>query len=245
MKREDHVMVDGIRYEWLGQSTVRITTSDGFVVYTDPVVLDDPPQKADLIVITHHHVDHCLPEYVSAIRTDKTRLTAFHPSYIKYCAQDIKGVRTVRIGETVELSGVRIKGVEAYTHRGFHLKGEGCGFLIELRGQRIYFSGDTARIKEMEDLKGIDVAIMCICDNIHAIRTEDIVEAVKAIKPRVFIPVHFTPPEEPEPSPQNNVMSTKDPRYFTRKEDPARLLPLFEGSGIKVALLKKKGTLSG
>ena len=233
------VLLNNIKYEWLGQSTVRMTTDDGFVIYTDPVLLDENPPKADLILITHHHVDHCLPEFVVPIRNDKTKLAAFHESYIKHCAQDIKGVRTVKIGQTIELVGVKITGIEAYTQRGFHMKGEGCGFLIEYKGQRIYFAGDTTNIKEMEELKGIDAAILPICDNIYAISTEEIVKAVKVIKPKLFIPVHFTPIDEPDPVVKEGMFATKDPRFFTRKEDPKILLPLFEGTGIEVAILKK------
>ncbi len=93
---KDFVLFNGIKYEWLGQSTVRMTFN-GFTVYTDPVTLDPDPPKAGLILITHHHVDHCLPEFITPIRDDKTKLAAFHDSYIKYCVQDIKGVRTVKV----------------------------------------------------------------------------------------------------------------------------------------------------
>ena len=239
VEEKDYILFNNIKYEWLGQSTMRMTTDDGFVIYTDPILLDENPPKADLILITHHHVDHCLPEFVSPIRNENTKLAAFHDSYLKYCVQDIKGVRTVKIGQTIELAGVKITGTEAYTPRGFHIKGEGCGFLMEINRQRIYFSGDTTKTKEMEELKDIDVAILPICDNIYAISTEEIVKAVKIIKPKLFIPVHFTPMDEPDPVVKEGMFATKDPRFFTRKQDPRELLPLFEGSGIQVAILRK------
>ncbi|MBI5047944.1 MAG: MBL fold metallo-hydrolase [Deltaproteobacteria bacterium] len=243
-EEKDFVLLNNTKYEWLGQSTVRMTTDDGFVIYTDPVLLDENPPKADLILITHHHVDHCLPEFVVPIRNGKTKLAAFHESYIKYCVEDIKGVRTVKIGQTIELAGVKITGIEAYTQRGFHMKGEGCGFLIEHKGQRIYFAGDTTNIKEMEELKDIDAAILPICDNIYAISTEEIIKAVKIIKPKLFIPVHFTPMDEPDPVVKEGMFATKDPRFFTRKEESGKLLPFFEGSGIQVAILRKLVRLS-
>jgi len=91
----------------------------------------------------------------------------------------------------------------------------------------------------MEELKDIDVAILPICDNTYTIKTEDIIQAVKIIKPRLFIPVHFTPMNEPDPAIKEGMFATKDPRFFTRKDDPKTLLPLFEGSGIQVAMLRK------
>lgn len=238
-EEKDFVLLNGIKYEWLGQSTMRMTADDGFVIYTDPVLLDQNPPKANLILITHHHVDHCLPEFVASIRDEKTQLAAFHKSYIKYCVQDIKAVRTVKIGQTIELAGVKITGTEAYTKRGFHIRGEGCGFLIELKGRKIYFAGDTAKTKEMGELKNIDCAILPICDNTYTIKTEDMIEAVRIIKPKLFIPVHFTPPDEPEPLIKEGMFAVKDPRFFTRKEDPKSFLPFFEGTDIKVAILKK------
>lgn len=236
---KDHIVFNGIKYEWLVQSSMRITTDDGLVLYTDPVMLDAEAPKAGLILISHHHVDHCLPEFVSPIRDEDTRLAAFHESYVKYCAQDIKGVRTVKIGQTIELAGVKITATEAYTKRGFHMRGEGCGFVIELRGRRIYFSGDTAGIKEMEALGAIDAAILPIADNTYTIDLHDAANAVRMIKPKLFIPVHYTPVDEPDPQLTEGMMFSKDPRFFTRKEDPFALNKELEGSGIEVAILKK------
>ncbi|MFZ3072723.1 MAG: MBL fold metallo-hydrolase [Thermodesulfobacteriota bacterium] len=235
------IELDNVKYEWLGQSTFRITWPNGFTVYTDPVIFDNDPPKADLILITHHHVDHCLPEGVLKVRGEGTAVAAYKEGYLKHCVRDIKKVRAVGIGDTIELKGVRITGVPAYALRGFHIKGEGCGFIIEFQGQRIYFSGDTARIKEMEELRGIDAAIVSICDNIGAIRPVEIIEAIKIIKPRLFIPMHFTPIEAPEPVIKEGMFATKDPRFFTKKYDVKTLIPIFEGTGIEVAILKMLG----
>lgn len=235
------IMQGGVKYEWLGQSTFRITWPDGFTLYTDPVIFDDAPPKAGLILITHHHVDHCLPECVEKVRDGDTSIAAYKEGYLKHCVRDIKKVRAIGIGDSIELKGVRITGVEAYAARGFHIKGEGCGFVIEFQGQRIYFSGDTTKIKEMEELKGIDTAIVSICDNIGAIKPSDVIEAIKIIKPRLFIPMHFTPEDAPEPVIKQGMFATKDPRFFTKKYAPETLVPIFEGTGIEVAVLKMLG----
>jgi len=237
----DHITHDGFKYEWLGQSTVRITTTSGFVIYTDPVMLDNVPPKAGLILITHHHVDHCLPEFVAPLRDETTKLGAFHPSYITHCVQEIKGVRTIKVGQKVALGPASVTGVEAYARRGFHMKGEGCGFLIEIEGQRIYFSGDTERIPEMEKLGEVDVAILPIADNIHSIDAAEMAQAALDMKASLFIPVHFTPVDEGEPEIKEGEFFSKDARFFTSPADPADLATILEGSGTTLALLKKIG----
>lgn len=236
----DSITLNGIKYEWLGQSSMRIS-APGNIIYIDPVILDENPSAADLVLVTHHHVDHCLPEFITPIRTEKTKLAAFHESYIKYCAQDLKGVRTIKVGQTIELSGVGITGTEAYTKRGFHMKGEGCGFIIALSGQRIYFSGDTSRIPEMATLGKVDVAIMPIADNTYSVDLKDIAQAVREIKPDLFIPVHYTPLDEPEPKLTGELYFSKDPAFYTKKEDPEKIAALLEGSGVDVAVLRKLG----
>ena len=234
--------LDDITYQWLGHSTMRITTVEGLTIYTDPVIFDHPAPPADLILITHHHVDHCLPEGVERIRNERTRVVAFRDSYLNYCVMDIKKVRTIRIGETIETKGVKITGLPAHTERGFHIEGEGCGFLIELKGQRIYFSGDTGPTEQMRRLKDIDVAIVSVCDNIDAIKPVEIAEAVKSFSPRVFIPVHYTPPCAKEPLMRDDMFATKDARFFTCRYDPEELTPLFEGSSTELVVLEMLGS---
>jgi len=233
---------NGFRYEWLGQSTMRITAPSGFVIYTDPVMLDSGAPEAGLILITHHHVDHCLPEFVVPLRGAGTKIGAFHESYIKHCVQEIKGARTIKVGQTITLGPAIVTGVEAYAARGFHMKGEGCGFLIEIEGQRIYFAGDTQRIPEMDALGKIDVAILPIADNIHSIDAADMARAAVAMGATLFVPVHFTPGGEGEPEIKEGEFFSKDPRFFTSPADPATLAPLFEGTKTKIALLKKLGS---
>ncbi len=238
----EHFDLDSVRYEWLGQSTVRMTSREGFTVYTDPVIFDEAPRPADLVLVTHHHVDHCLPEGVERVRGERTRVVAFRESYLNYCVMDIKKVRTIRIGETIETRETRITGLPSYTERGFHIRGEGCGFLMEFSGQRIYFSGDTGPIREMEELEDIDVAMVSVCDNIEAIRPLEVAGWVKKMAPRFFIPIHYTPPEAKEPVLKEDMFATKDPRFFTSRYNPQELVPIFEGSGTGLVVLKMLGS---
>ena len=52
---------------WLGHDSFRIDGEDG-VLYIDPWQLGENPVKADIILITHGHQDHCSPEDVAKIQ---------------------------------------------------------------------------------------------------------------------------------------------------------------------------------
>src|SRR5438552_225424 len=68
----------------------------GKVVYADPAGPQDWSNlpKADLIVITHEHGDHCSPETVAKIRKPGTRIVA-NPN----CAKQFPGAIVMRNGD--------------------------------------------------------------------------------------------------------------------------------------------------
>jgi len=55
-------------------------------------------------------------------------------------------------GLTIELSGIRVKGVPAYNpNKKFHPKiNQWLGFVVEIGGKRIYYAGDTDLTEEMK-----------------------------------------------------------------------------------------------
>jgi len=71
--------------------------------------------------------------------------------------------------------------------------GTPCGFLIEMDGKKIYHSGDTGLFGDMEligTLNTIDLALLPIGDN-FTMGPEDALEAVKMLKPKAVIPMHY------------------------------------------------------
>ena len=62
--------------------------------------------------------------------------------------------------------------------------------MLTYGGKRFYLSGDTEAIPEMEALKNIDVAFVCM--NLpYTMPPEEAVDAVKAFHPKVVIPYHY------------------------------------------------------
>jgi len=163
-------------------------------IYVDPAkpaVITGMP-KADLILITDIHGDHMDANLVNELSKDGTEIMA-PPAVVK----TITAAKPISNGESKEWNGWKIEAIPMYNmKRGpsegkfYHDKGRGDGFVMTYGGKRFYISGDTEAIPEMEALKNIDVAFVCM--NLPFTMTpEEAAGAVKAFHPKVVIPYHY------------------------------------------------------
>lgn len=163
----------------------------GKIIYTDLEEYSDPVGKADIIVITHSHTDHCDPAKISRVLHSGTVIIA--PDE---CRSKIKDITPLKPGESMTINGITVKAVQAYNYKRFrspgtpyHPKGMGVGYLISVEGKTIYHAGDTDFIPEMKELGTVDVALLPTGDTY----TMDVVEgaeAALAINPGIAIPMH-------------------------------------------------------
>ncbi|MEM2321345.1 MAG: MBL fold metallo-hydrolase [Candidatus Bathyarchaeia archaeon] len=186
--------------KWHGHASFQINF-DGKVMYIDPYE-GEYTDKADIILVTHSHYDHCDLTKIKRIRKDDTVVLA-----PEECAPKIDGkVRAIKPGEKIALENVAIEAVHAYNVRRFrapgqpfHPKGFGVGYLITIYGKTIYHAGDTDLILEMKELKDrkIDLALLP-SGGTYTMDNPEAADAVIAINPRVVIPMHRwdTNPEE-------------------------------------------------
>ena len=169
---------------WLGHDGFRIDAEE--TIYFDPYDIVAGP-KADLILISHEHFDHCSPDDVSKIQGPGTVIITDKTS-----AEKLTGdVRIIAPGEFMSLGEVKIEAVPSYNRdKDFHPKQKAwLGFVVEVDGVRIYHAGDTDFIPEMKDLK-VDIALLPVSGT-YVMTADQAVEAALAIQPKLAIPMHY------------------------------------------------------
>jgi L-ascorbate metabolism protein UlaG (beta-lactamase superfamily) len=169
---------------WLGHDTFKIIGEQ--VVYTDPFRIQEK-DRADIILVTHEHRDHCSPEDIAKLRSPETVILA--PAD---CAAKIGGEFTiVRPGDSLVVKGVKVDVVPSYnTNKQFHTRERGwVGYVFAIGGRSIYLAGDTDRIDEMKSIRA-DIALLPVSGT-YVMTAEEAALAALDIRPKVAIPMHY------------------------------------------------------
>ncbi len=200
-----------MRLKWFPRSWVQIIT-DNYVIYFDPSyiatyykrnlkkivfsdreddVLPEELRIADIILISHIHKDHC--KEVTKNRISYNNTLIYTPE--NYSKSDDKRIKIVKPNSLIEIENVKVNILPSYntpngnSTRKVHKLGQCNGYILSIEGKKIYFTGDTDFIPEMNDIKDVDIALLPI----GGIYTMDIKEAIKAavtIEPKLVIPIH-------------------------------------------------------
>ena len=177
--------------EWLGHAGFRIRAGRK-VVYIDPYRVDGGPE-ADLILITHGHYDHFSPQDVERLRGKGTVVVA--PPAV---AERVSGrVVSLAPGEAID-DPLDVRAVAAYNTSKrdpdgnlFHPReAGGVGYVLNVRGEHVYHSGDTDVIPEMDQVAGVDVALLAV-SGVYVMTAAEAAEAARRIGPRVAVPMHW------------------------------------------------------
>lgn len=240
-----------IQIKWFPPSWFQIK-ADKKILYIDPAYLKtyfkDYPQKvefstwpdeidglpekdlgkADIILITHHHKDHCKHVTVNRLKKRKTQILA-----PEICLNELKSKYTVvKPGEEYQFEDIKIKVVQSYntpeghSTRKIHKKDKSVGYLIQIDDKTIYHAGDTDLIPEMDLVGDVDVALIPI-GGTFTMDIHEAVEAVKKIKPKKVIPMH---------------MKEADPLKFKKlveEQSDTRVLPLEIGGKYNLGHFKE------
>ncbi len=174
------------------------------VIYVDPV--GGAPRYASLppptgVLITHEHGDHFDTVTLEAlVGTRDVPLIVSKGVHDKLPVGLGEKSTAVGYGGSGTLKGLPVRVVEAYNtteeRLRYHPKGLGNGYVIGFGNKQVYVAGDTEPNPDMLALQDIDVAFLPM--NLpYTMIAEQAAEAVKAFKPRIVYPFHYTRGPEP------------------------------------------------
>jgi L-ascorbate metabolism protein UlaG (beta-lactamase superfamily) len=188
-----------IKFHWLGHDSFLITAK-GKNIYIDPYELTKTLNlpKADFIITSHEHYDHCNPESINILSTENTVLIG-----PKICQKLLnnkvkikKEVKELNPYEELIVEDISFSAIPAYNFHRFRSPGvpfhpkksNHIGPILQIDEIKIYHAGDTDNIEEMKDLN-VDVALLPVSGT-YVMDVDECVDAARSIKPKIVIPMH-------------------------------------------------------
>jgi len=208
---------------------------DGKAIYVDPTstaIADTMLPKADVVFITHDHYDHF--DGVALSRLAKPGTLVVAPAAV--AAKTHVDV-VLRNGDTRTVAGIGVTAVPMQNLvRGpgpgllYHPAGRGNGYVLDLAGTRVYFSGDTECTAEMKALDRVDVAFISV-DRRYTMPPLEAAACLEAMRPGVVFPYHDrgTDPSELVRTLEAAGIDVRQRDFYPPREDLSPLRRLFRG----------------
>jgi L-ascorbate metabolism protein UlaG (beta-lactamase superfamily) len=202
---------------WLGQSFIKIITSAGKVIFIDPWK-DYPPgnalfpkdvliNDADLILVTHGHLDHLGDTVELMKRSDakpSLKLVTNFDLMLFLMEQGVpqEKFQAINIGGTVAVDDIKVtmvpaihsSGVGPFSPKGLVYGGVAGGFVVTLSdGFILYHAGDTDLYTDMKligDMYHPNVAFIPIGD-VFTMGPKSAAKAAAWVQPKIVVPIHY------------------------------------------------------
>ena len=189
--------IKGVNLEFLGHSGFMITNA-GKRVSIDPYNISKDVDKADVILITHSHYDHCSIKDIEKLSKPGTVIIIPADSQSKITRVENVAMQIMEVGDEITIGNMKIEALPAYNvDKDFHPKREGwLGYLIKMKDVIIYHSGDTDKIPEMKRLTGYGkhgnefIALLPVSGK-FVMSAEEAADVASLISPDLCIPMHY------------------------------------------------------
>jgi len=152
--------------------------------------------KIDILLITHTHKDHCLPEAIKIIEQNNPTLFIFSNKEVKEKLLS-KGIECeiINPGEEKRVDDLKILGIKSVhgdlpPDASSTIKPEVIGFLID---DKFYHPGDTVYLEEKPKA---EILFVPICGMV-VMGPKKAACFSKEINPKLTIPIHYDSPKFP------------------------------------------------
>ena len=172
-----------------------VLTWNGKTMYIDPTggaAAYRGLPAPDMILITDIHGDHMDAKTLEEVNAAQAILIAPQAVADMLPASVKDKLIILKNGDKTEQLGVSATAIPMYNipqPSNFHPKGRGNGYVLNAGGKNVYISGDTQGIPEMQALKNIDIAFVCM--NLpYTMEVNEAAKSVLAFKPAIVYPYH-------------------------------------------------------
>ncbi len=197
---------NGIKVTWFGHASFKFESPEGKVILVDPW-LDHPlaPEGAkqfghvDLILVTHGHSDH-LGNTIEIAKSTNATVVAIYEIMLYLQGKGLSNLQGMNKGGTWEWNNIKITMTDAVHSSGIDEGGkvipggDPAGYIITFEnGFKVYHTGDTGLFGGMQfigELYKPDLVCLPI-GSLFTMGPEEAAFAVKILKPRWVIPMHY------------------------------------------------------
>ncbi|MFH0842192.1 MAG: MBL fold metallo-hydrolase [Bacteroidota bacterium] len=177
-------------------SGFRILENDK-LIYIDPLALNDTG-RADYIFITHQHLDHFSVKDIKKILKPETIIICPESVADKLRRYDYT-IKEVKPGDSLDLDdNLTVEVIAAYNINNAllwlkaHPKSkQNAGYVLNINSIRIYHTGDSDYVPEMEGIMDINLILVPIGGDNLTMNVDDAARLVNHIKPEFTVPMHY------------------------------------------------------
>jgi L-ascorbate metabolism protein UlaG (beta-lactamase superfamily) len=199
------------RITYVGHATILIELG-GVRLITDPLLRErfmhirrhrevpDPSVARDIdaVLISHLHADHLDPPSLRMVGS-ATRLIVPERAGATLRRRGFAAITELAPGSSATVDALTVTATPAVHDARRYKLGRrlpALGYVVEGAGSRVYFAGDTDLFDEMDELDGVDVALLPIAGwgprlSRGHLDPERAAEAAERIRPRIVVPIHW------------------------------------------------------
>jgi L-ascorbate metabolism protein UlaG (beta-lactamase superfamily) len=186
-----------VKLDYLGHSGVKISV-ENMKIIIDPYNVSNNVEKADVILITHGHFDHCSIKDIEKVVKQGTIVLC--PADCQSKLMKIEGInlQVVEWGDILDFRNFKIEAFPAYNVKSDdHSKSDGwLGYVVKMEGIIFYHAGDSDYIPEMQKLSGYGkhdnefIALLPVAGKV-VMNSDEAAEVASIIGADLAIPISY------------------------------------------------------